>query len=161
MPLTFAIYSTINQSKIPPYFTDKSTPFISYTYTKPVASRIFNYKKVLQHFSIDDLKSKPPDCSCSSSPFNYSPSGHLITGDLNFVTNDKLRKLLSTGPKYRVANPINWKQNFKLLMDSVEDYARQWARREKVEVDIFSELVKIVRSLIQIRIKKNTRVDEY
>ena len=39
-------------------------------------------------------------------------------------------------------------------MDSVEDYARQWARREKVEVDIFSELVKIVRSLIQIRTKK-------
>ena len=37
-------------------------------------------------------------------------------------------------------------------MDSVEDYARQWAKREKVEVVILSELVKTVKSLIQIRI---------
>ena len=39
-------------------------------------------------------------------------------------------------------------------MDSVEDYARQWVKREKVEVDTLSEWVKTVRSLIQIRIKK-------
>ena len=57
------------QSNIPPYFIDKSTPLISYTHT--VASRIFNYKTVLQHISIDDMEFKPPDCSCSSSPFNY------------------------------------------------------------------------------------------
>jgi DNA/RNA endonuclease G (NUC1) len=45
--------------------------------------------------------------------------------------------------------------NFKILMDSVEDYARQWAKREKENLVILSELVKSVRSLIQIRIKKN------
>jgi hypothetical protein len=39
-------------------------------------------------------------------------------------------------------------------MDSVEDYARQWAKREKEDLDILSEWVKSVRSLIQIRIKK-------
>ena len=38
-------------------------------------------------------------------------------------------------------------------MDSVEDYARQWAKREKEDVDTLSEWVKAVRSLIQIRIK--------
>ena len=40
-------------------------------------------------------------------------------------------------------------------MDSVEDYARQWAKREKENLVILSEWVKSVRSLIQIRIKKN------
>ena len=59
------------QSKIPPYFQDTSTPLISYTYTKPIASKIFNHKKVLQDFNIDDLQNKPLTCSCSSSPFNY------------------------------------------------------------------------------------------
>ena len=39
-------------------------------------------------------------------------------------------------------------------MDSVEDYARQWAKREKENLVILSEWVKSVRSLIQIRIKK-------
>ena len=43
---------------------------------------------------------------------------------------------------------------FKILMDSVEDYARQWAKREKEDVDTLSEWIKAVRSLIQIRIKK-------
>jgi hypothetical protein len=41
-------------------------------------------------------------------------------------------------------------------MDSVEDYARQWAKREKKDFDSLSEWVKSVRSLIQIRIKKNS-----
>ena len=40
-------------------------------------------------------------------------------------------------------------------MDSVEDYARQWAKREKEDLDTLSEWVKSVRSLIQIIVKKN------
>ena len=59
-------------------------------------------------------------------------------------------------PKYREPNSINFKHNFKILMDSVEDYARQWAKREKKDFDSLSEWVKSVRSLIQIRIKKNS-----
>jgi hypothetical protein len=62
---------------------------------------------------------------------------------------------LSTAPsKYREPKSINWKFNFKILMDSVEDYARQWANREKEDLDTLSEWVKSVRSLIQIRILK-------
>ena len=38
-------------------------------------------------------------------------------------------------------------------MDSIEVYARQWAKREKKDLDTLSEWVKSVRSLIQIRIK--------
>ena len=38
-------------------------------------------------------------------------------------------------------------------MDSVEDYARQWEKRAKEDLDTLSEWVKIVMSTIQIRIK--------
>jgi hypothetical protein len=55
---------------------------------------------------------------------------------------------------YRQPKSINWKHNFKILMDSVEDYARQWAKREKEDLDTLSEWVKSLRSLIQIMIKK-------
>ena len=55
-------------------------------------------------------------------------------------------------PKYREPKSMNWKHNFKILMDSVEDYARQWAKREE-DLYTLSEGVKNVRSLIQIRIK--------
>jgi len=136
-------------SKIPPYFKGKSITIISYSYTQPIASTIFNYRKVLQNLKIDDFKAKPPDCSCHNSPFNYSHSGHVITGDLNIVENESLRNILAKGPKYREPQPINWNYNFKILMDAVEDYARKWIKREKEdELDSLSEWVKAVRSLI-------------
>ena len=57
----------------------------------------------------------------------------------------------------KVQQSINWKYNFKLLMDSAENYARKWIQREK-EVDTLSEWVKAVRSLIQNRIRKLKRL---
>ena len=73
------------------------------------------------------------------------------------IDNENIRKILTKGPNYREPQSINWKYNFKLLMDSVEDYARKWTKREKEEVDILSECVKAVRSLIQMRIGKLRR----
>ena len=46
-------------------------------------------------------------------------------------------------------------------MDFVEDYARQWAKREKEDLDTLSEWVKSVRSLIQIIVKKTQWVYEH
>jgi len=46
-------------------------------------------------------------------------------------------------------------------MDSVEDYARQWTTREKLDLYTLSEWVKSVRSLIQIIIKKLSGVYEH
>ena len=139
------------KSKIPPYFKDTSVPIISYTYTTPIAPKIFNHKHVLQNLTSDDLKAKPPDCSCNSSPYKYSPSGHVITGDLNIVDNLSLRSIFAKGPKYREPQSINWKYNFKPLMDAVEDYARKWIKREHdTELDSLSEWIKAIRSQIQI-----------
>ena len=95
-----------------------------------------------------------PDCTCASSPVIYNPAGHVITGDLNIINNTSLRDMFVKEPKYRETNSINWKHNFKFLMDSVEDYAQQWAKREKKDLHSLSEWVKSVRSRIQIRIKK-------
>ena len=44
------------------------------------------------------------------------------------------QKLIYKGPKYRKLKSFSWKQNSPLLMDSVEDYVRRWAKEEKVEV---------------------------
>ena len=109
---------------------------------------------MLRDLNIDDFKAKPPDCTCASSPFIYNPTGHDITGDLKIISNTSLREVFAKGSKYREPNSINWKHNFKILMDSVEDYARQWAKRGKQDLDTLSKWVKSVRSLIQIIIKK-------
>jgi hypothetical protein len=56
-----------------------------------------------------------------------------------------LRDVFAKGPTYREPKSINWKHNYEILMDSVEDYARQLAKREKEDLDILSECVKSVR----------------
>ena len=112
---------------IPPYFKCQTTPKISYTYTNSIASKIFNYKQSLRDFKLNEHASQPPLCSCSSSTYLYSPAGHVVTGNLNRVENLKLRDILSKGPKYREPTTFSWKYNFKLVMDSVDDYARRWA----------------------------------
>ena len=58
------------------------------------------------------------------------PSGHVITGDLNIIQHESLRKVISNGPKFREPQHINCKQNFKIIMDAVEDYARRWIKRK-------------------------------
>ena len=45
--------------------------------------------------------------------------------------------MISRGPKFREPLNINWKHNFKIIMDAVEDDARRWIKRE---VDQFPEL---------------------
>ena len=43
------------------------------------------------------------------------------------------------GPKYREPRSFTWKQNSKLFMDSVEDYALRWVKQDCVVVDNLSE----------------------
>jgi len=68
-------------------------------------------------------------------------------GDLAIVTNDKLRNTLRKGPKYCESKHIN--RNFKLLMDSGENYHRKWAKQEEVELDTLSDWMTSIRSLIR------------
>ena len=86
------------QSNIPPYFQNKESPCISYSYTRSVASKIFNYKRSLQQIDFNSLSQNPLPCTCPGSEFLYAPCGHVVTGDLSIVQNDKLRDLLRKGP---------------------------------------------------------------
>ena len=118
--------------EIPPYFKNQSVPIVSYSYTNSIGLQIFNYKEALQDINIEEYLKNPLTCDCSHSPFQYNTSGHVITGDLIIFQHESLRKVISHGPKFREPQHINWKHNFKIIMDAVEDYAR---RRIKREVD--------------------------
>jgi hypothetical protein len=96
------------------------------------------------------LKAKPPDCSCQNSPFKYSPAGHVIAGDFSIIDNESLRKILAKGSKYH--EPVH---KFEIQLQTSH------GQNEKKEVDTLSELVKAVRSLIQIRIGKTKKVNEH
>jgi hypothetical protein len=102
------LYHKSDKSNIPHYSKDHPVPIILYTYTTHIVIKIFSYKYVMWDLSIDDLKSKPPDSSCASSPFTYHPNDHVVTESL----------------KYHEPIFLNWRHSFTILMGSVEDYAR-------------------------------------
>ena len=69
------------------------------------------------------------------------------------IQHEHNRKVMSRGPKFRELYRINWNYNFKIIMDSIEDSARAWAKRkDNAKLDTLSEWVKAIRSLVQRRI---------
>ena len=103
--------------------------------------------------NIDDFKYRPPYCTCASSSFIYNPADHVITRDLKIINITYLRDVLAKRPTYRGPKAITWTHNFTNLMDSVQNYARQWAKLKMEDLVTLSKLLKSVRSLKQIRIK--------
>ena len=77
-----------------------------------------------------------------------------MTGDLSIVQNDKLRDLLRKGPKFREPVSYSWHQNFDIIMDACEAYARQWAKKEDVELDTLSEWIKSIGEVVKRRIRR-------
>ena len=142
------------QNKIPPYFQYKESPCISYSFNRSVASKIFNYKASLQQLDFQGFSQDLPPCNCSDSQFLYVPCGHIVTGDLNIVRNVKLRDLLSKGPKYREPVSYTWHQNFCIIMDACEEYARRWVKKEDFEVDTLSEWIKSIADVLKRRIQR-------
>ena len=72
-----------------------------------------------------------------------------MTGDLHIVRNEKLRDLLRKGPKFRERVSFLWQQNFDIIMDACEMYARQWAKKEDVELDTLCEWIKSIGDVVK------------
>ena len=60
---------------------------------------------------------------------------YVITGDLRVIDNAKLRELVAKGPKYREPNRVNWKATETMFLESIDLYAKNWSKREQVELN--------------------------
>ena len=114
---------------MPSYFKEKEPPIISYTYTKIIASKIFNFSSTLTDLDYHQFHNNPSQCECDTSSHLYQPYGHAITGDLSIIRNSKLRDLIAKGPKYREPCKVDWDKNLSLLCEAVDQYALQWSKR--------------------------------
>ena len=84
----------------------------------------------------------------------------LLPRDLCIVKNRKLRRLLSKGPKYREKNTIDWDLNKNILITAVDDYAKNWSKREGVPVSVLNEWSLTLKLIISNKINsfKKTKV---
>ena len=75
------------------------------------------------------------DCACLPSPFLYSPCGHIVSGDLNLISNREIRDLMKMGAKYGepVAQP--WSCIRSSIMDSVSNFVNKMCTKFKLSVN--------------------------
>ena len=84
--------------------------------------------------------------------FAMNHMGHVITGDLRVIENAKLRQLVAKGPKYREPNRVNWKATETMFLESTDLYAKNWSKREQVELKYLSEWKDQLKELVAGRI---------
>ena len=124
---------------------------MSYEYTSTVASKLFNFAPALLNLNVSEYFSNPQTCQCKESKSCYEPHGHVITGDLRVIENDKLRELVAKGPKYREPDRVNWKATEQWFLESIDFYAKNWSKREQVELKYLSEWKDQLKQLVADR----------
>ena len=137
---------------VPNYLRSTPPPVVSYTYTRTIAGKIFNHRKVVEELDMDngtdDIK-----CSCSSSSYRYEPCGHIVTGDLSIIRDITVRNLIKKGPSYREQNNIDWKVNEKTSKEAVSRYCQKWAKAACVDKRVLRDWKETMYSCIDERIK--------
>lgn len=139
------------QNLIPVYFDNREMPVISYSYKRPSRSLIFNYPLVTSDADIE--KNYPNTCDCSTSPYRYDPSGHVLTGDVNIIKDKEVRQFLLKGPKYRPASKINWQACQDLIKDAVTTYCSKWCKRESADSHALNQFKNKVFSIVAKRVE--------
>ena len=59
-------------------------PIVSYTYTKTIAGKIFNNRKVVNELNMN-CGTASMVCSCNSSRYKYESCGYVVTGDPSII----------------------------------------------------------------------------
>ena len=111
-------------SAIPSYFQNTESPIICYKYNKPIRNTIPNFNKLVSDL---DLETSPPDFwDCKDSKFCYQQAGHIVTGNLNVVTDSRIRSVISKGPKYKFAAHIDINKCRETIANALNYYCTLW-----------------------------------
>ena len=114
-------------SSIPNYINNYETPNICYKYNKPIRSTIFNFNKIVTDIAIDF--NTPDSWDCQNSNYLYPSAGHVITGNLNVIPDDRVRNIIFKGPKYRFPSIIDFPKCRREVAASLNDFGNRWCKR--------------------------------
>jgi len=139
---------------LPSLPTKFESPMITYKLRSPISSIIFNYNKFVKSIDVNNALANDScfPCSCHNSEFKNNFHGHIITGDLRIVQNDKLRNLLSKGPKYRQPMPINFPDAKEAIITGMKECVSKWCAKHALHHSIMVPYMDAINSLLDTRI---------
>ena len=96
-------------------------PIKSFKYDKPIRNKILNYQQTVMNTDHDKIDNIVCDCHkyIGTEYYNHHHQ-HVITGDMSFVQNDKLKLILEKGPKYRDDTAIVWEKVEKEILEKID-----------------------------------------
>ena len=129
-------------SNMPPVMQSEDIPMVVYSLTETTRSKLLNYKKFvgkeldLEVFTNNE-SSIPCKCSSYPSEFVDANRGHILTGNLQIIKNNKLRKLFCKGPKFREPCKIDWDKAREIIHGGIDDYLKVLKAVKKVDISYF------------------------
>lgn len=114
-------------------FLNIRIPTIIYKSVPDISGKIFNYNDTVLNYEFDD----PAVCMCEGHKYVdyiHVDCGHVVTGNLDMVIDDKLRDILKKGPKFKEPEYIDFDENYKDIIASFKLFINDWSKKENVPV---------------------------
>ena len=129
---------------------------VTHTLGQTIRSKIFNYKSFVKDLDtvniINNLDSLP--CSCQNSKYKDQHHGHIITGDLGIVENNKLRKILTYEPKYREPIKIDWTKCIYSIKETLNESISKLSNKHTLPRNTFNQWKETVITLVEEKISQ-------
>ena len=107
-----------------------------FSYGRNIGSKILNYNQCLkeaQTYSLGDINNM--SCDCAQSDLSDIHHNHVMTGNLDIVKDDNLRKLVSNGTRFREVPRLNIRTIKGKFEDNVNDLIAKIVRKYKIPRD--------------------------
>ena len=142
-----------------PHDLRNDIPTVIYQLTDSIRSKLFNYKDFVQTLNIDafieDNNTLP--CDCHNSPFTDSDHNHILTGDLNIISDSKLKALITKGPKCREPLPFSFDKAKSEIILGLDICIDTWCSKTKFSKSLFQEWKNTITSKIDERVSSFSR----
>ena len=108
-------------------------PGIAFKYSNTIRNKIVNYKQVIQ----EGITPLHCNCDIADPLFVDRNSGHIFTGNLDFITNVELKGLLQKGLNYRENVKPDKEKLKESLQNGLERYITEASSINKIPVKCF------------------------
>ena len=78
----------------------------------------------------------------------YQPAGHIVTGNLKIISDSRIRKIVSKGPKYLFPSYIHFDKFREEIASALNDFRNRWCKLEGVEVNARKEWKKSIFTIV-------------
>ena len=116
---------------------------VVYNLNCSIRSTLFNNKKFVLHLNIDQFLKDPNSIKCCCNKYDNSfinnHYGHIIMGNLNIVNDERLRQLVSKGPKYQEPKQICFGEAREEIQTGIDQFIERISNDKDIHKNHFLE----------------------